>query len=376
LSQNTSRGAVTAAVTGVMVIASAGALVWVGSASAAAAPGVMFRDPDSQAANWLSANPDDSRTAVIRDRIASQPQGRWFTTYKPDSIASDVAGFVGKANAAGGVPLLVMYALPNRDCGGASAGGAPDIAGYKSWVQHFAQGLGSRHAIVILEPDSLALQTCLDDAKIAERDGAIAFAARTIKDANPAAKVYLDGGHSNWNSPAEQARRLAAAGVKVSADGFFTNASNFRRTADEVAYGKAVLAELNAPQLHFVVDTSRNGNGPLGDEWCDPAGRAIGEAPTLNTGDPAVDAFLWIKPPGEADGCRGGAGTFSPDVAFQLANNASPAPSQTTGSPAPSPTTSSPAPSPTTSSPGPSQATSSPDWNLLRALLNLLWGRR
>ncbi|MFC5004406.1 glycoside hydrolase family 6 protein [Dactylosporangium cerinum] len=333
----------------------------------------MFRDPDSQAARWLAAHPDDARAAVIRDRIANQPQGRWFTTYKPDTVTAEVAGFVGKAGTAGSVPLLVMYALPNRDCGGASAGGAPDIAGYKTWVRNFAEGLGSRPAIVIVEPDSLALQTCLDEARIAERDGAIAFAVKTVKDADPAAKVYLDGGHSDWNPPAEQARRLTAAGVQ-SADGFFTNASNFRRTADEVAYGKAVLAELGAPRLHFVVDTSRNGNGPRGNEWCDPAGRAIGETPTLNTADPAVDAFLWIKPPGEADGCQGGAGTFSPDVAVQLANTADPSPSQTTAAPAPSSTAGSPGPSPTAATPAPSQTAGSSAWNLLRSLLRLLWG--
>ncbi|MEV4511675.1 glycoside hydrolase family 6 protein [Dactylosporangium sp. NPDC049525] len=357
----------TATLTGVMVAASAGAMVWVGSASAATTPGVLFRDPESQAVRWLAANPNDSRAGVIRDRIASQPNGRWFTTYQPNSVTSEVAGFVGKANAAGSVPLLVMYALPNRDCGGASAGGAPDIASYKTWAQQFAKGLGSRRAIVIVEPDALALQTCLDDSKIAERDGAVAFAAKAIKDANPAAKVYLDGGHSNWNSPDEQARRLVAAGVKTSADGFYTNASNFRRTADEVAYGKAVLTQLNAPQLHFVVDTSRNGSGSLGDQWCDPAGRAIGEAPTLNTGDPAVDAFLWIKPPGEADGCQGGAGTFSPDVAYQLATNGSPAQSQTATSPAPSQTASSPAPSQTATSLG---------WRSLLSLLRFLWSWR
>ncbi|WP_344615250.1 glycoside hydrolase family 6 protein [Dactylosporangium salmoneum] len=325
-----------AAFTGLMVAATAGAVVWTGGESAAATPGALFQAPDSQAARWLAANPDDSRAAAIRDRIANQPTGKWFTTYSPDSVASDVSGYVGQANGTGQVPLLVMYALPNRDCGGASAGGAPDIAGYKTWVQAFAKGLGSQPSMVIVEPDALALQNCLDDAKIAERDDAVTFAVKTIKSANPQAKVYLDGGHSQWNSPAEQAKRLTAAGVR-SADGFFTNASNFRPTADEVAYGKAVLAELGASQLHFVVDTSRNGKGPLGDQWCDPAGRAIGEAPTLDTGDPAVEAYLWIKPPGEADGCQGAAGTFSPDVAFELANNAAPAPSQDNAAPAPAP---------------------------------------
>jgi len=81
---------------------------------------------------------------------------------------------------------------------------------------------------------------------------------------------------------------------------------------------------------HFVVDTSRNGNGrPDGDTidggpaFCNPPGRAIGQLPTTKTGDPLVDAFLWIKTPGESDGaCNGApaAGTWMPDYALGLAS--------------------------------------------------------
>jgi endoglucanase len=70
-----------------------------------------------------------------------------------------------------------------------------------------------------------------------------------------------------------------------------------------------------------VIDTSRNGNGP-GSTWCDPAGRALGQAPSLSTGTPSVEAFLWIKVPGEADGCAAGAGTFVPQLAYEMANAA------------------------------------------------------
>jgi endoglucanase len=69
-----------------------------------------------------------------------------------------------------------------------------------------------------------------------------------------------------------------------------------------------------------VIDTSRNGNGP-GDDWCNPGGRAAGQRPTTDTGDPLVDAFLWIKRAGESDGpCNGGpaAGTFWPQYAVGL----------------------------------------------------------
>lgn len=82
-----------------------------------------------------------------------------------------------------------------------------------------------------------------------------------------------------------------------------------------------------APTTQFVVDTSRNGLGPWdpstsdvaypGDpeDWCNPPGRGLGLRPTLDTGDPLVAGFLWIKVPGESDGqCfRGLGGPLDPE---------------------------------------------------------------
>jgi endoglucanase len=312
------------------------------AAIAGTVSGTFYRDPNSQVMRWLAANPNDSRAGVIRDRIGSQPQGRWFASANTSTLTADVSAYVGGAAAAGQIPLLIAYAIPNRDCGGASAGGAADFNAYRTWVQNFAAGLGGRTAMVLLEPDSLALQTCLSGSQVTERDNAIAQAVTTIKQADANAKVYLDAGHSAWNSAGDQAGRLVAAGVR-NADGFYSNVSNFRTTADEINFGRNVLNAIGSANLHQVIDTSRNGNGPLGSEWCDPSGRAIGRAPTTNTGESTVDAFVWAKPPGEADGCAAAAGTFVPDLAYQLAINAGPLPSQT-ASPTPS---ASPTPTPT-----------------------------
>jgi endoglucanase len=137
--------------------------------------------------------------------------------------------------------------------------------------------------------------------------------------------VYLDGGHSAWQPAAEQAARLSRAGL-ASAQGFFLNVSNFQWTDREVAYGSAIAELSNG--AHFVIDTSRNGNGPWQttepETWCNPPGRARGPAPTPDTGNPLVDAYLWIKRPGESDGaCRGApvAGAWWADYALQLARN-------------------------------------------------------
>ena len=114
------------------------------------------------------------------------------------------------------------------------------------------------------------------------------------------------------------ANRLLAAGV-LSSDGFFTNVSNYNATSNETAFGAQVLNQLGNPNgLGQVIDTSRNGNG-ANNEWCDAPGRAIGDDPTLQPGSATVDAYLWVKVPGEADGCIAGAGQFVPNRAFELA---------------------------------------------------------
>ncbi|MFF5587066.1 glycoside hydrolase family 6 protein [Streptomyces hygroscopicus] len=281
----------------------------------------FFNSPDSLVNKWVAAHPGDSRQPRIASRIASRPQALWFSRYSPATVTEDVRKVTSAASTSGQTPVLVTYQIPNRDCGGASAGGAPDLASYDAWVRGFAAGLGSGPVVVILEPDSIALISCLSSSELSGRYASLARAATTMHSANPNARVYFDAGHSAWNSASVQASRLRSAGVLTSGDGIYSNVSNFRRTADEVAFAKSVLAQFGGSSgLTAVIDTSRNGNGPAPDNtWCDPHGRKVGENPTADTGDPAIDAYLWIKPPGELDGCAGAAGTFSPDYAYELA---------------------------------------------------------
>lgn len=319
----------------------------------------FYADPNAQAARWVAANSGDSRASAINSRIAQVPSGIWFASYNPSTITSSVSAVTSAAKSAGKTPVLVVYEIPNRDCGGASAGGAPDLTSYGNWVRSFAAGLNSASVIVILEPDSLALQTCLSASDATARDNAIGQAATTIKSADASAKVYLDAGHSAWNSASDQAGRLNAAGVR-NADGFFSNVSNFNLTGNEVSYDKAILSALGNPSnLHAVVDTSRNGNGSNG-QWCDPSGRALGQTPTAATNDAAIDAFLWVKPPGESDGCADSAGVFDPTLAYALITNG-PSQPPVSMSPSASPSRSvSPSPSATSASPSPSRTSASP----------------
>ncbi|MFI6372967.1 glycoside hydrolase family 6 protein [Streptomyces sp. NPDC050546] len=292
--------------------------------TAAAVTGRLYRHPDSQVLDWIRAHDGDPRHEVIASRIADRPAAVWFADYSPDTLTARVAAVTSGGAAQGRVPVVVPYAIPGRDCGGHSQGGAPDLDAYDAWIDRFAAGLGSGEVIVVLEPDSVAQTECLSAGARADRFASLARAGRVLKAANPRARVYFDAGHSGWNAPGKQAAWLRQAGAASpeSSDGIFSNVSNFHTTADEVAYDRRVLDALGGPAgLGAVIDTSRNGNGaPADGEWCDPSGRKLGRTPTLGTGEARIDAYLWVKLPGESDGCKGRPGTFTASYAYELAS--------------------------------------------------------
>ncbi|GAA3103038.1 glycoside hydrolase family 6 protein [Streptosporangium carneum] len=263
--------------------------------------------------------------ALIR-RIADRPTAVWIGD--PDPRAR-VAEITDRARRAGQVPLLVAYHIPDRDCGQFSAGGAASAEEYRAWIRRFAEGIGDRPAWVVLEPDALAhiLDNCTKGGKAAERLDLLRGAVEELKK-KPGTKVYLDAGNAGWiRNPGDWVDPMRRAGV-ATADGFAFNVSNFFTTEESVAVaGKLSDALGGAP---YVIDTSRNGNGPprdaRGDDaWCNPAGRALGAEPTTKTGRERVEAFLWVKRPGESDGeCHRGepaAGTWFHSYALELARN-------------------------------------------------------
>ncbi len=231
----------------------------------------------------------------------------------------------------------------------------------------------------------------------------------------PSTSVYLDGVHSGWLNVGDITDRLVKAGVQR-ADGFFLNVSNYQFTSNLTYFGTWISSCITAvtelgtspdecanqywnggpsnnwtgvalssagewssdaadpalntggideryatllgdtePTTGFVIDTSRNGQGPWqapagvysdAEDWCNPPGRGLGEQPTTDTGTPLVDAHLWIKVPGESDGkCYRGtggpedpergmedpaAGAWFPEQARELIENAvPPLPAQT-----------------------------------------------
>jgi endoglucanase len=244
-------------------------------------------------------------------KVALNPAAFWLVGGDPGRAGGIVDG--------GGerYTVLVVYNIPNRDCSGASAGGAGSAAEYQGWIDGVARSLQGKEAAVILEPDALAL-SCGEST-----ESLIAYAVNSLRQ-NAGIAVYIDGGHSNWVSPDAMAGRLRNAGIER-ATGFAVNVSNFQPTPALIGYGRNLSALLGGKP--FVIDTSRNGRGARGAEWCNPAGAGLGEAPTAATGDDAVHALLWVKRPGESDGACGQcaetpAGQFCASYALELALNA------------------------------------------------------
>jgi endoglucanase len=250
------------------------------------------------------------------DKIASHPQAQWFNGWSSD-IRRDVSAAVSAVASAGAMPVLVAYNIPQRDCGKLSAGGT-SVDGYAAWISEFANGLAGRKAVVILEPDALAQLNCLSAADQETRVNLIQYAVQLLR--AQGGIVYLDGGNASWRSASDMASRLIRANV-AAADGFVLNVSNFQYTSTSIAYGKSISSRIGGK--HFLIDTGRNGLGPTADNaWCNPAGRALGPAPTTSTDDAVIDAYLWIKTPGESDGACGSApaaGTWWADYALGLA---------------------------------------------------------
>jgi endoglucanase len=385
-----------------------------GSAAAAPAGSSEFYVPkpnpdaiDQIAALRAAGNKAD---ADLIEAMVETPAAVWFTSGTPREVGQAVKATVQRAEGKKSVPVLVAYYVPGRDCSQYSAGGAPDGETYRAWIDAFAAAIGESEVVLILEPDGVALTpTDCGQPDTFDRVGLIRYAVATFGAVAPNAAVYLDAGHNAWHNVGDIAGRLVAAGVNDAA-GFYLNPSNYQYTGNVVQYGTwiskciamgpgadcpnqywnggplpAKIAELlgewtgvalspygiwsdesDDPALntsginlrygsvvgttHFVVDTSRNGQGPWQpdaaypspEDWCNPPGRGLGISPTSDTGNELVDAYVWIKIPGESDGlCLRGtagpedpargmvdpaAGQWFPEMALELVHNANPAP--------------------------------------------------
>lgn len=269
----------------------------------------------AQAARAGDGDPDENAAAIW---LASQPTTYWLTPEidPVDEVWDRVAHLAAEAREQNAALSIAVYGLPDRDCGNHSAGGL-DPEAYGMWTARIGDALGNAsdiQKIVVLEPDSIALSS--NCGSPAERASSLKTAVDNLRGINT--WIYIDGGHSSWHPVAEMADLIRATGLLPDVRGVALNVSNYQDTAAEFTYAHELSDQLGG--THAVIDTSRNGAGPAGSEWCNPSGRRVGSAGGAY-GDDVVDTNLWIKPPGESDGeCNGGppAGTWWPAAAEEL----------------------------------------------------------
>ncbi len=275
------------------------------SAATAAFGKRLYLDPYSDArrvADRLTAS-GDTATAAMIEQIASQPTAVWLGEwYSPAMLDTVIQRHLKAAAAQGATPVFVTYAVPDRDCGGYSAGGLTP-ATYLDWNRRVAAALSGSRAVVLIEPDSLSMLPSAKCAGVADVRLPLIRSAVGIL-AAAGLSTYLDGGNARWLTPDVQAGYLTSAGI-AQATGFFTNVSNFDTTQSERTYAGKLSSRVG--WKHFVIDVSRNGNGWTGG-WCNPPGAALGQNPQITQSPTSkLDALLWVKHPGTSDGqCNGG----------------------------------------------------------------------
>jgi cellulose 1,4-beta-cellobiosidase len=140
--------------------------------------------------------------------------------------------------------------------------------------------------------------------------------------------TYLDAAHTGWLGWEGNRQKIAKifkdvlteAGGIEKIRGFATNVSNYNTVSaadgkklgpanpcpDEGSYITKLTEALNAEGItgkQFIIDTARNGRvvRTTWGSWCNAKGAGLGPRPQASP-MPLVDAFFWVKPPGESDG--------------------------------------------------------------------------
>jgi cellulose 1,4-beta-cellobiosidase len=277
-------------------------------------------------------------------KVAKYPTAVWLDCIK---AVGNLKGWLDEAKQqqdASGKPTLtvvVVYDLPNRDCAAAASAGELKVSenGLARYKKEFIDPIVAelkahpdQPIVVVLEPDSLgnlatnmAIPMC-QEARPAYKEG-VAYAIKQF--ALPNVSVYLDAAHSGWLGWPDNMAKIARvfkqvlkeAGGPQMIRGFALNIANYTHLSNrdgavleptnpcpnELTYAKtlAKTLEMYGFKDHgYIIDTSRNGKGQIRAKWgswCNVKGAGLGERPRVEP-EPGIDAYFWVKPPGESDG--------------------------------------------------------------------------
>lgn len=229
---------------------------------------------------------------------------------------------------------------------------------YDDYIDPFASILanfeGKVPIVLIIEPDSLAnMATNMADPHCSNSASAyetgIPYAIKTLKTACPSCSLYMDAAHGGWlgweDGYTSFVSLVKDLGIETYLRGFATNVANYQtigtqcssdidciegpgkddpcctdpcdllsqynRANNEMNYVSilktAMTASMPSFDPHFIIDSGRNGVADMRNDcanWCNARGAGVGYIPTTETNNPAnVDAYFWLKTPGESDGC-------------------------------------------------------------------------
>jgi len=312
----------------------------------------FYLNPDYVKEVEAAAAASPAHAALLR-KVEAYPTAVWL-----DSIASaqQVSRHLdgaqkqqgdGKESAQPVLSVFVVYDLPNRDCSAKSSSGelAVESGGEARYQKEFIDVIAAQFAAhpaqriaAIIEPDSLPnVATNLNVPKCAASEQAyrrsIAYAISRLS--LPHVSLYLDAAHAGWLGWDPNRTKIAtifkevleAAGGADKVRGFATNVSNYNVVRgddgktlepsnpcpDEMSYVEALadsLGDVGIKGKGFIIDTSRDGRPGIRTRWgswCNVKGAGLGERPRAAPAK-LVDAYFWVKPPGESDGTSNDAG--------------------------------------------------------------------
>jgi len=215
--------------------------------------------------------------------------------------------------------------------------------------------------VVVVEPDSLpnlatnmAHPHCGSSATQAAYKEGISYALHQLVQKTPEVTVYLDaahGGWMGWENSMEKFMRVLKGMNLPKIRGFATNVANYQPLGtqcpwspdqgfrngyclngqhknheccadpcgltsqwnfgnNELNYAAGLVAaadQMLGWDAHVVIDTGRNGvvdHRSKCNSWCNPRGAGAGVKSTADVANSSlVDAYFWLKTPGESDGC-------------------------------------------------------------------------
>ncbi|ORX46611.1 hypothetical protein BCR36DRAFT_297243, partial [Piromyces finnis] len=258
--------------------------------------------------------------AAKAEKVKDVPSAVWLAW---EGAPGEVEGHLVNAGPSQTVVFL-LYMIPTRDCNSlASAGGASSLDKYKGYVDDISNTIRSHpetNVVMVVEPDTLGnlvtgtSEACKNVHTL--HKNALSYAIDVFGSMSNVS-VYLDAAHGMWlidyaDEAAAVIREILDGAPNGKIRGFSTNVSNFQPIYTEYEYYLKLTESLEAlgvTGMHFILDTGRNGVDVYEafektKTWCNYIGTGLGERPKGNpdASMPLIDAYMWLKTPGEADG--------------------------------------------------------------------------